>query len=47
MYMYAYVNFPYYYRLMAIWAQTVENVGFGPEHPVRGCCSPAVWNVMW
>ena len=32
---------------MAIWAQNVENMGFGPEHPVTGCCSPAVWNVIW
>ena len=29
-------NFPYYYTLMAIWAQNVENMGFGPEHPVAG-----------
>ena len=34
---YIYTNFPYYYRLMAIWVQNVENTGFVPEAPVSDC----------
>ena len=42
-----YINFPYHYRLMAIWVQNVENMGFGPEHPVLGCCSHTIGNFSW
>ena len=41
------INFPYYYRLMAIWVQNVENMGYAPEHPAMGCCLPTVGNFSW
>ena len=38
-----YINFPYYYRLMALWAVLVEYLSFLLRHPASSSCLRPPW----